>query len=88
VGSSCCLPGGASTYLRSVLRVRGSFEGRAILLVSFTLEEIVSLSDRILVLYEGRIVAELPPTASKEELGIAMTGGKPAAPPTPFPEAA
>jgi simple sugar transport system ATP-binding protein len=71
-----------------VLRARGSFEGRAILLVSFTLEEIVSLSDRILVLYEGRIVAELPPTASKEELGIAMTGGKPAAPPTPFPEAA
>jgi ABC-type uncharacterized transport system ATPase subunit len=63
-------------------------EGRAILLVSFTLEEILSLSDRILVLYEGRIVAELPPTASKEELGIAMTGGKPVAPPTPVPVAA
>jgi general nucleoside transport system ATP-binding protein len=63
-------------------------EGRAVLLVSFTLEEILSLSDRILVLYEGRIVAELPPTASKEELGIAMTGGKLTAPPTPVPEAA
>jgi simple sugar transport system ATP-binding protein len=50
-------------------------EGRAVLLVSFTLEEILSLSDRILVLYEGRIVGDFPPTASKEELGIAMTGG-------------
>jgi simple sugar transport system ATP-binding protein len=50
-------------------------EGRAILLVSFTLEEILSLSDRILVLYEGRIVGEYPPAVSKEELGLAMTGG-------------
>jgi ABC-type uncharacterized transport system ATPase subunit len=50
-------------------------EGRAVLLVSFTLEEILSLSDRILVLYEGKIVGEFPPTVSKEELGIAMTGG-------------
>jgi general nucleoside transport system ATP-binding protein len=50
-------------------------EGRAILLVSFELEEILSLSDRILVLYEGRIVGEYPPSVSREELGIAMTGG-------------
>ncbi len=50
-------------------------EGRAILLVSLELEEILSLSDRILVLYEGRIVGEFPPTASEEELGVAMTGG-------------
>jgi simple sugar transport system ATP-binding protein len=50
-------------------------EGRAILLVSLELDEILSLSDRILVIYEGRIVGEFPPTVSEEELGIAMTGG-------------
>jgi general nucleoside transport system ATP-binding protein len=51
-------------------------EGRAILLVSFELDEVLSLSDRILVIYEGRIVGEYPPTVSEEELGIAMTGGR------------
>jgi simple sugar transport system ATP-binding protein len=50
-------------------------EGRAIMLVSFELEEILSLSDRILVVYEGRIVAEYPPDVSEEVLGFAMTGG-------------
>ncbi len=49
--------------------------GRAILLVSFELEEVLSLSDRILVVYEGRIVGEFPPTATQEELGLAMVGG-------------
>ncbi|HSJ95314.1 MAG TPA: ABC transporter ATP-binding protein [Gaiellaceae bacterium] len=50
-------------------------EGRAILLVSFELEEVLSLSDRILVMFEGRIVGEYPPDVTEEELGIAMTGG-------------
>ena len=50
-------------------------EGRAILLVSLELEEVLSLSDRVLVMYEGEIAGEFPPTASEEELGIAMTGG-------------
>jgi ABC-type uncharacterized transport system ATPase subunit len=49
--------------------------GRAILLVSLELEEIRSLSDRALVIYEGRIAAELDPSASEEEFGVAMTGG-------------
>jgi ABC-type uncharacterized transport system ATPase subunit len=49
--------------------------GRAILLVSLELEEIRSLADRVLVIYEGGIVAELPPSASEEEFGVAMTGG-------------
>jgi simple sugar transport system ATP-binding protein len=49
-------------------------EGRAILLVSLELEEILSLSDRVLVMYEGEIAGEFPPTASEEALGIAMTG--------------
>ncbi len=49
-------------------------EGRAVLLVSLELDEILSLSDRILVMYEGRIVGEYGPDVSDEELGIAMTG--------------
>ena len=49
--------------------------GRAILLVSLELEEVRSLADRILVIYEGEIVGEFPPEATEEELGIAMTGG-------------
>jgi simple sugar transport system ATP-binding protein len=51
-------------------------EGKAILLVSFELDEILSLSDRILVMYEGEIVGEYPPDVTHEELGIAMTGGR------------
>jgi simple sugar transport system ATP-binding protein len=51
-------------------------EGRAVLLVSLELEEVLSLADRILVIYEGRIAGEFPPTATEEELGIAMTGGR------------
>ncbi len=50
-------------------------EGRAILLVSLELDEILSLSDRILVIYEGQIVGEFAPGVSEEELGVAMTGG-------------
>jgi general nucleoside transport system ATP-binding protein len=49
-------------------------EGRAVLLVSLELEEVLSLADRILVIYEGRIVGEYPPNVTEEELGIAMTG--------------
>ena len=50
-------------------------EGRAVLLVSLELEEVLSLADRILVIYEGEIVREFPPSATEEELGVAMTGG-------------
>ena len=50
-------------------------EGRAVLLVSLELEEILSLSDRILVMYEGEIVGEFGPDATEEELGVAMLGG-------------
>jgi ABC-type uncharacterized transport system ATPase subunit len=49
--------------------------GRAVLLISLELEEVRALADRILVIYDGRIVGELPPTASDEELGLLMTGG-------------
>ena len=50
--------------------------GRAVLLVSLEYEEVRALADRILVIYEGKIVGEFPPDATEEELGIAMTGGK------------
>ena len=50
--------------------------GEAVLLVSLELDEVLSLADRILVMYEGRIVAEYGPDVSEEELGIAMTGGR------------
>jgi general nucleoside transport system ATP-binding protein len=54
-------------------------QGRAVLLVSLELDEILSLSDRILVLYEGQIAGEYGPEVTEEELGLAMTGGRKAA---------
>jgi ABC-type uncharacterized transport system ATPase subunit len=52
-------------------------EGRGILLVSLELEEVLSLADRILALYEGRIVAEFAGGVSSEDLGLAMLGETP-----------
>ncbi|HEY9287283.1 MAG TPA: ABC transporter ATP-binding protein [Candidatus Dormibacteraeota bacterium] len=49
--------------------------GAAILLVSAELDEVRSLSDRIAVIYEGRIVSIEPGDASEERLGLLMTGG-------------
>ncbi len=50
--------------------------GKAILLFSLELDEILSLADRIAVIYEGEIVAILPrEEATEEELGLMMTGG-------------
>jgi len=49
-------------------------EGKAILLISLELEEVRSLSDRIIVLYAGRIVGEAGPDATDEELGLLMAG--------------
>jgi general nucleoside transport system ATP-binding protein len=56
--------------------LRERAEGRGLLLVSLEFEEIRALADRILVIYEGKIVAEFPPDVSEEELGVAMTGGR------------
>jgi simple sugar transport system ATP-binding protein len=61
--------------------------GLAMLLISADLEELIGLSDTLVVIYEGRIVAQLDPaTATPEELGSHMTG---AGAPTPadLPEA-
>ena len=66
---------GAIEYVhKRLITVRD--EHKAVLLVSLELDEILSLSDRILVLYEGRVVGEYGPDASEEELGVAMTGGR------------
>jgi ABC-type uncharacterized transport system ATPase subunit len=65
---------GAIEYLHRRL-VTERDEGRGILLVSLELEEVLSLSDRILVIYEGRIVAEHGADASEEEIGLEMLGG-------------
>jgi simple sugar transport system ATP-binding protein len=51
--------------------------GKAVLLVSLELEEVMDVSDRILVMYEGEIVGELnPKTATEDELGLYMAGAK------------
>ena len=51
--------------------------GKAVLLVSLELDEVMNLSDRILVMYEGRIVGELDPkTTTVQELGLYMAGAK------------
>jgi simple sugar transport system ATP-binding protein len=50
--------------------------GCAVLLVSAELEEVASLSDRLLVIHKGRIVGEADPkTATAQEIGLLMTGG-------------
>jgi len=51
-------------------------EGHAILLVSLELDEVLSLADRILVMYEGRIVGEHAAGAGEEEIGLEMLGGR------------
>ena len=66
---------GAIEYLHRRL-VAERDEGRAILLVSLELDEILSLSDRILVIYEGEIVGEHVGDASEEEIGLEMLGGR------------
>jgi general nucleoside transport system ATP-binding protein len=69
---------GAIEYLHRRL-VAERDEGRAILLVSLELDEILSLSDRILVLYEGQIVAEHTGEVSEGQIGLEMLGGREAA---------
>jgi len=51
--------------------------GKAVLLVSLELDEVMNLSDRILVMYEGEIVGQLDPkTTNLQELGLYMAGAK------------
>ena len=67
---------GAIEYIhKQLVAVRDA--GRAVLLVSLELDEVMSVSDRILVMYEGEIVGELDPKKTTvEELGLYMAGAK------------
>ena len=66
---------GATEFIhRKLVELRD--EGAAVLLVSAELDEVLSLSDRVIVIYEGHIVGEVDPrTVTEEEIGLMMTGG-------------
>ena len=67
---------GAIEYIHKQL-VAQRDDGKAVLLVSLELDEVMNLSDRILVMYEGEIVGEFDPKkVSVEELGLYMAGAK------------
>ena len=67
---------GAIERIHSIL-VEERDRGKAILLVSLELDEVMSLSDRILVMYEGEIVGELDPKQTNvQELGLYMAGAR------------
>lgn len=67
---------GATEYVRRQL-VEMRDDGCAVLLISADLDEVCVLSDRIIVIYEGKIVAtKCPEETSEQELGLLMTGGK------------
>ena len=64
---------GAIEYIhKRIIQLRD--EGRAVLLVSVELDEIRALSDRILVMFAGRIMGERGPEASEQDLGLLMAG--------------
>jgi simple sugar transport system ATP-binding protein len=48
--------------------------GTAVLLVSSELDEVQSLADRIAVMYQGKILAVVPPDTPREEIGLLMAG--------------
>ncbi len=49
-------------------------QGKAVLLVSVELDEIRSLSDRIIVMFDGNVVGERGPEATEQDLGLLMAG--------------
>jgi ABC-type uncharacterized transport system ATPase subunit len=67
---------GATEFIhRKIIELRDA--GAAILLVSAELDEVLSLSDRVIVIYAGRVVGEVDPkSVSEEEIGLMMTGAK------------
>jgi simple sugar transport system ATP-binding protein len=74
----------AAHYVHERLREHRQ-RGIAILIISEDLDEVISLSDRILVMYEGRVIGEAGPgTSTREAIGLMMAGV--AAAPEPFEE--
>ena len=67
---------GAIEYIhRQIVAQRDA--GKAVLLVSLELDEVMNLSDRILVMYEGEVVGEFDPkTTTVQELGLYMAGAR------------
>src|SRR5665647_2459633 len=67
---------GAIEYIHSQIIAQRD-QGKAILLISLELDEVMDVSDRILVMYAGRIVADLlPEEVTMQELGLYMSGAK------------
>lgn len=67
---------GAISYIHQQL-IAERDEGKGVLLISFELSEVLGISDRILVIHHGEIVAELKPKeTTEEELGLYMSGAK------------
>jgi simple sugar transport system ATP-binding protein len=67
---------GAIEYIHKQI-VEQRNKGKAVLLVSLEMDEVLDVSDRILVMYEGEIVGELnPKTTTPEEMGLYMAGAK------------
>ncbi|MCL2722251.1 MAG: ABC transporter ATP-binding protein [Treponema sp.] len=65
---------GACEYIHKQLAVQRDM-GKGVLLVSFELDEVMDISDRILVMYEGKIVADInPKEVTYKELGLYMSG--------------
>jgi simple sugar transport system ATP-binding protein len=67
---------GAIEYIHQQLVAERS-KGKGVLLISLELDEVMDVSDRILVMYEGGIVANVrPKDVSFQELGLYMSGSK------------
>lgn len=67
---------GAIEYMHKEI-VKARDNGKAVLVVSFDLSEVMRLADRILVMYEGEIVADVKPSEiTDKELGLYMAGAK------------
>jgi simple sugar transport system ATP-binding protein len=64
----------ASAYIHRRL-IGQRADGTAVLVISEDLDELMAISDRILVIYEGAIISEVDPrTASRESIGLLMAG--------------
>ena len=69
----------ASRYIHERLIAQRD-SGTAILIISYDLDEVLAISDRVLVMYEGTIIGSADPrTASREEIGMMMAGIRPEA---------
>ena len=65
------------TYEDAMEIIRERDKGKAVLVVSFELDEILNLSDRIAVIHDGKIQGIVKPSeTNKQELGILMAGGE------------